>query len=482
MLPVVSSTTCYSSPIAAPIRDINVVRMLLVLGISFFCISTVPLAVIAQEEASSSEEAIKSQIERLRLTIKYGTDSEVVDILPLLIEQRITEFSADLQEIVNNSNNSKLLEAAIRFFRELQIFSIEARVLELLKEHDDHNEKLILELLSYLKASPELSPPLRMQMPIVGQSDRVVVARSALDVLAVHGTVVEGAYLTEIITDSDKPDDVRGGAILAVGEIGYSAAQESLSAILDDISEPIYLRRYAATSLGKLQQPSSVAQLKAYLNDPNATLRAQVIEALGNYSMSKINAILNEALRDSHWQVRSKALEALEGRQLEDSLYKAVQYKAEYDPDFRVRREAIAFLADNGRESSFHFLRQLLERPNITIAQRAQVVELLVSKDYAASRSQLLALLHKHISYRRSTLLLALAQALGSLDAPQAAELYRTLLESNSREVLLYALQGIGRNNLRELESHVAKLQEENGDREIQRRAALVRNRWLSSE
>ena len=470
MLPVVSSTTCYSSPVAPLIKDLSLVKALL-----FLCMC-VPVAVVAQEDVP------QSQIERLRLTIKYGTDSEVIDILPLIIEQRITEFSSDLQEIVNRSNNSKLLEAAISYFRELQIYTIEERALELLKEHEDHAEMLLLELLNYLKASPELSPLLRMQIRIVGQSDRVVVARSALDVLAVHGTVAEGAYLTEIIADNDRPNDVRGGAILAVGGIGYTAAQEQLSIILDDISEPLYLRRYAATSLGKLQQPSSVAQLKVYLNDSNATLRAQIVEALGNYPGAEINTILEEALRDSYWLVRTKALEVLEGRQLKDSLYQAVQYKAEYDPDFRVRQEAIAFLADNGGESSFHFLRQLLDRPNITIAQRAQVVELLVSKDYAGSSSQLLALLRDQISYRRSLLLTALAQALATVDAPQAVELYRTLLESNSRVVLLYALQGIGRNNLRELEPHIVELQEKSSDREIQSRAALVRDRWQNPE
>ena len=438
------------------------------------------LRVNAQENVTQNPEE-ESRIARLRLTLQYGIDSEIIEILPLLIDQQISEFAPDMEAILQRSNNDKLLGAALRYFRELEIFTVADAALRLLSQFETRSESLLLELLRYLKASPTVSPAILDQLQATGQSERIVVARSALDTLAIHGTLSEGPYLLEIIKDSEQPNDVRGGAILAVGAVGYPEANERLMTILADTAEPLYLRRYAATSLGQLRQSDSLPLLKEYLDDPNATIRAHVVEALGHYSEEDINDILNDALRDSHWQVRVRALDGMEGRKTDESIYRTVQYKAEYDPDRRVRARAIEFIADYGDAQSYHFLRQALNRSHLNNEQRVQIIIALIQQDYQASKQQIISIIRDQIARTRPPLLIALARELGNLDAAYVAEIYRIFLESTSREIILYALQGIGRNRLRELEPDLIEFRERTTDLEIQGRIDLLLEQWSVS-
>ena len=427
---------------------------------------------------SAPQRERSSQIERLKRTLQYGIDSEVIDILPNLIAQRVTELAPSLTEILQRSTNDTLLEAALRYFRTLQLFVVEEQVLDILRDFERRTEKVLLEGVQYLKDSPHISADTLALLREMAFDERVVVARSALDAVGRHGTIDEGPYLVEIIDNGELPSDVRAGAILALGDVGYSEAGEALLAILADTSEEVYLRRYAATSVGKLQQADHLDRLRLYLNDSNATIRAHTVEAVGNYHQEGVTAILEEALRDSYWQVRLRALEALEGHKRGERVQRAIEYKVEFDPDNRVREAAIGLLSRDGGQEGYSFLRRIVRYPTLALAQRVLIARILVEHDYEASKGVITEMVSAELSRRRPLFLAGLAREMATVDISGAIELYALFLESESRAVVSWGLQGIGRNNLHALEPQIVELQEKSGDVEIKRTAALVLERW----
>jgi HEAT repeat protein len=116
--------------------------------------------------------------------------------------------------------------------------------------------------------------------------------------------------LNETVRQVDGPITKRRWAAQILGEIGHTSAVSTLHEALSDVDPE--LRAKTAAALGEIAAERSIDPLlDRLLVDPIAFVRVRVAKALGELSTPRTIDFLIEALSDSEWWVRLRAVEAL---------------------------------------------------------------------------------------------------------------------------------------------------------------------------
>ena len=132
----------------------------------------------------------------------------------------------------------------------------------------------------------------------------------------------------------DYSDEVRSGAVQALGQIGELAIAPLIEALKNS---DWYVRSLAARALGQIGEPT-VAPLIEALKDQDKGVRSNAAQALGRIDDPRAVAPLIEALKDQDKGVRSNAAQAL-GR-IDDPRAVAPLIEALKDQDKGVRSNA----------------------------------------------------------------------------------------------------------------------------------------------
>ena len=457
---------------------INKIIILVFIGIGCICAS---FFVHAQDAVDSSDDP-EGQYAQWKLILQYGTESELINILPILADQRILELSPEVRALFDGVFSDMLLVAVIRYFNNIPQVTIETYIANILKKHQTHSEQLILEALYYIKRNLTHTfdvATLDLARMLIMQDESIPVARAAIDAIAVHGDTADAVMLEELLGDENLAADIRGGVILAIGELEINDLLLELHTILEDEQEPIYLRQYAVTSIGKVHNIMSIATLIEFATHANARLRATVIKVLAEYNTLEHISVLRGALRDSNDAVRLSAIQAFHNRPIDSDSLDIIKYKAINDPNSAVQTESILVLAQENSKEGRGYLREQIHNPKIAFNNRAEMIVQLIEYDYALSKDGIASIVSEELDGNRNSYFLKIiAQRLANVDAPHAIETYSHLLNSNEEDTLLYALQGISRNNISELEDMVKHIAEHHDNVSVQRQAIFVLDRW----
>jgi len=432
-------------------------------------------------EVASDDADARDQYERWQQILRYGIESEVIAILPRLANEKVIELSDDARALFGGRFSDALFVAAIRYFQELAPDeTIENEIADILSSYELYSEALVLQALYYLNRSlPQLSDVSLTNVRRLAKEENVTIARAAIDAIATHGDKNDAPLIREILDDLDSANGVRGGAILAIGDLGIAEELPYLYNLLEDEEEEIYVRQYAATSIGAISSPESLDVLLPFVTHRNARLRAAVVEALALYDAAKATEALYFALRDANDRVRLAAVRAFHDRALTDEFLGAIVYKAASDPDPVVQREAVLVLAEDTHNKGRAHLREQISDAKISFARRAEVIAQLVIHDYDNSEEAIHAIIAMEMEQSRASFFLReIARRLAIIDAPHAKATYRELLQSKESDVILYALQGVSRNNIFELEGVVYTISTEHEELAVRRQALFILTRW----
>ena len=435
----------------------------------------------AQDTTLTSNDP-EGQYAQWKAILQYGTESELISILPTLADQRVSEVSSEVRALFDGIFSDTLLVAVIQYFNSMPQVTIETYIANILEKHQTYSEQLILEALYYMRNNLTHTfntTTLDLTRVLIMQDESIPVARAAIDVIAVHGNASDAVMLEELLDSANLATDIRGGVILAIGELRINDLLLKLHAILEDEQEPIYLRQYAVTSIGKIYNTMSISTLLDFATHANARLRADVIKVLAEYNTLEHTSILHGALRDSNDTVRLFAIQAFHNRPLDPDSLDIIKYKALNDPSRAVQTESILVLAQENSKEGRGYLREQIRNPKIAFINRAEMIVRLIEYDYALSKDVIASIVSDELDGNRNSYFLKIiAQRLANLDAPHAIETYSHLLSSNEEDTLLYALQGINRNNISELEDTVKHIAEHHNNVSVQRQAIFVLDRW----
>ena len=175
--------------------------------------------------------------------------------------------------------------------------------------------------------------------------------------------ILSSLGLRRIATYAENSDaQIRAAALRALGQLGSSASGKSSNILLARIGDDdVKIRRAAVSALNKIANVRIVDALLTKADDPDATIRALIIEAAVQVKHPKAAAQARKGLGDPADSVKLEAVKGVHAMGVKDSLPELWQRIRYGNPDVkRAVVAAIVALADeNERKQKINTLVEL---------------------------------------------------------------------------------------------------------------------------
>ena len=237
------------------------------------------------------------------------------------------------------------------------------------------------------------------------------------------GEFDDPAVVTALVESLKTADDeeLTVAAAAALANIG-SPAVEALTGLLADPNT----RLLAVRSLAQIRRSETIAPLMGVVEDPEATIRAAAIEALGSFHDSRVPPILIKALKDTAAQVRKEAVIGLGMRSdLLPKLDLVTHVRSLlFDFNLEVCQQAAIALGRLGTEEAAAALYGVLLSPHTPIRLKVDIVRSLPQTATSLEHLQ------KALSIESPELWQEIIMVLGRVEEPKLVPLAAKILQS----------------------------------------------------
>ncbi|AVV49297.1 HEAT repeat domain-containing protein [Leptospira santarosai] len=325
--------------------------------ILFFAFTILPVfsAPSQTKSVKLSEEQLLKKKEVLLQVLKFGTTKERAMAL-----RELEEFPAEhsgalieqLGKILDKDPDWTMRVYAIRTVSELKLVQYEGSILKLLKSDQPDIQKESIyatKKLKFEKASPILFEILKAQ-DFTKNSNLTV---GLLDTLGEFPPQEEiSAFLLARLNETFNDPAIRAQIALFFGKSKDTKAEKTLVEIYKDSKEPITLRSFSVSSLGKMKSVSSIQTIRDELEKIRnlkvtkeikdfQSLKIHSITALVSMGDKDILEELYAYARDDDPVVRLRAIKHLTDTG-DMSVLEILEYKAQRDPSEKVKKAAKA--------------------------------------------------------------------------------------------------------------------------------------------
>lgn len=431
------------------------------------------LATAASVYGESNDNHRTEQIEEWRDTLRFGIESQVVELLEELESESVDKLADSVLELLDSRTNPRLMRAGLRYFRAIDDPRAESIAARILTQAGFTDEDTALEAMRYLSESVEDASvdTLEALRDLVNLQSERLAGQAALT-LGTLGDVDSIELLHETMRQR-REVSVRGNIVLAIGRMGEparEAASEWMLSVLEDTTLDPTIRHYAADTLGRIGATGARETLLDLSRADDDLMRAYAISALVELGAADLEDELIAALRDDNWRVRQIALEGV-GRAVHSAAYEAVRYVARRDPDHRVRSRAIRTIGKLGEKRGYDFLREMVEDGSVPFESRSLAVDVLFTHDLGSSIDTFLSVLEAEANRRNSRIAHHIAGSAARAEHDALAGIYDHLLDSGDVSMLISAIRGIGLNRLDRFRDRIEALTSDNQPATIRRHA-----------
>jgi len=434
---------------------------------TLFLVAAFLLPVYAQNDSSSV-------LEDWRNTLKFGIDSQVLEVIPLLREQQETRLNGELVSVYQQTLSPKVKQAVLGFFTDMKSSEGAPLALSVLKAYQDNSDDIVTAAIRYASFGTEKASEEMVQAVAQIAEDRAdPVGQSAVRALGKIGGDAEASVLLEKLQDSRTSPAMKESIVTALGDLGSATASNILIKMLRDTAADRALRWQAADALGKIGDREAVGPLTAVLSEDDSVLRAYAISALSKFDDSSVPALLDSALRDSFWRVRVAAIQGVAERGVKDSV-PAIIYKAKYDPELKVRTEALSALAKMRTGEAKKFLSDYVSDEKNPPSARNSALHAMVENNLSDWMGTLRDVIQQEWDKPDSPVLAYLAKTLSTEKGNFLASTFSHFLQHPSYLIQIYGLRGIGLNEMSQFRDAVEKMTKDPFHPSVQKNAAAT--------
>jgi HEAT repeat protein len=424
---------------------------------------------------ASQTAAAAAAKERVRQTLLYGIDSQVLDAIQSIKGSRDSSFTAELTQVLSAQRSIALQAAVLDLFKDQNLRDGEERAKAILAAWQDTKDTLLIPAVQYLAAirSPGLAPALQ---PVV-ESDNHGVATAAIQALGTTGDKSAASFLVEKLKSSDFADSLKNEVVLALGALKDPVAEEALLSIAGNTDEEKVRRMYAADALGKIHDPRALPVLRTMFAENDALVRLYAASALSQFGLEEVFPSLLQGLRDENPKVRQQSAKALArslGPSQADAATPILAYKAEYDPEAMVRSAAIEALGAIGGDAAMKVLLKIYSETSHPLDSREAALGILSAKWLSGSLDAIRAVISAEWTSFDQRTLQATARVLSGVKSGDLKDIYVRFLDSRDAVVRSYAVRGIGANGLSDLKDRVKKISEQDPNPGTRHEASLA--------
>lgn len=421
------------------------------------------------ENTTEKTEEINSLSEDRRATLKYGINSEVVDVINKLIEEENKDFADDIISILLNSTNSRIVDSGMNYLIKIENNGAKDFANSILLDWENQETEMLSAAIRYLSSFHDESTE-EIILPLV-ENENKILASSALNAIGKCGKNASAEKLLDLLEDDDYDENLKQDILKALGEMKSEIAIDVLIDIMNDVDEEKSWRWIACEALGKIAHSDALPDIKNALNDEDIYLRSYAVKALTNFNDAKVEDTLIQSLRDDFWKVRLSATEAL-GERKSTKAIEILEYKAEKDPEINVKMSAIEALGKIGTEESYEFLRNLYNKSNTSTNIRTKTAQIIIENDLDNSFEKINETIKNEWEKDKSALLNYTCKFLCKEKNEKLSPLLEKMLDHKDITIKIYGIRGIATNGFANFKDRLEELDNDKTNMSV-RKAAL---------
>ena len=432
---------------------------------------TLPVMSVAAQTKTTPDREVRSSLEEWQDTLQYGINSEIVDLLPTLTENKVESVLPEVVALFNTTNNNDVILGTARYLETLKSSAGHDRAISIVDVYQDWNDEILVSLMGYLRETDADIPNDTLEtLEQIIKTRPAGPATAAVRLYAAAGASSDD--LMSLYRETDVSDDVRGRILIELGDRGDPNVYDFVQDIIrDDEEATTTLQRYALDTLGKLGDERALPVIIRQFSSKDAMTRAYAAAALAGFDTPESRVALEAALKDEFWRVRVSALQTISEQAVTDAL-EAVLYKVRRDPEQRVRLEAVKTIAALDMDEGWRELEDLAVRSATGITVRSAIIEQLLTKRPGESKSVILDIVDKEWDQENSKILDTIGKVVSRTSDPAVTDIVQRLLVHPNYIIRIYGIRAVGNNGLQSLSDTVVESSREGNHRAV-RSAAL---------
>jgi HEAT repeat protein len=452
------------------------------------------LSLAAQEEISPPAEppaalqppdredrpSLSSIDEQRRQVIRYGTDSEIANLIKTLRSEEAGEndsLDGELLALAQKTKNHLILSGIFSFFGDREKRGLEERALEALGNRDYETAETVNAAIDYLGKvrAPEAREP--FQDILNGEENRFLPAAiRSLGRCAGEDAGETAEYLVDYYTNRDVGDENRRLIITALGDTGARECAAFLVSLAENDDERAPLRMSALEALAKIAAPEGLPALIKASSSRDPNVRSTAIASLGPFSGGEADAAIIEAFRDSYYRTRIAAAKAAGERKLQAAV-PYLRFRSENDDVPAVRDEAIKAMGAIGGGDAEKILEGLFKERKNSDRIRINAAEMLLAGASGGYTQAVIAELDEAKAKNQTALYNGFLRILGGAKSEDLNGLARRFFAAGGVVEKSYALDICLNNDFRDLAGEVRNLTDpKHGS--LSRKSLILLEKW----
>ncbi len=312
------------------------------------------------QEAESKDDSENSFSETEKI-IKYGTSSEISDVINKIVENDDPRFTEILYDLFQVSKNVDIRSKILEYFTKQKDDCLADYALEILNDPYDYPNKTVENVFRYVsEIELKKACPCIVEILEAGNENYF---NAAISVIGKIGGPDEAVYMASYLERDDLILAQRQSLMKTLGQMCAVETWEKLVEIVKDEDENSFVRMYAAEAIGKMKKEESVPILIEHFESSDPNMRQYCLKGLENFpdNPEAVNLVL-QATRDEYYKVRIEAIKACKELKLKEAVPYLI-YRAEKDVEKSVQKECypvIAFL--NTNEGNDFLIKRITEK------------------------------------------------------------------------------------------------------------------------
>ncbi len=288
-------------------------------------------------------------LEHWRNTMKFGVSSQRLGVIKTVEDRKVKEAYDLIEQALLTDPNPEIRGSAAYALIGLKIDNESIWNKALTSETDPEVLRKTVFAVSELKirtTGPRLHAILTNNLDNPKSSYLCAAAIRAIGTVEYQGAT---GTILGLLTNLETPAEIRSASAIAVGELGSSKHLPLLKSILDNVGEATDVRMYSAYAIGKSGDNQALDILTPYIENEREDLNIRLwgIAGLAFVKSARVPDMLIRYAKVDNIRIRLEAVKAL-GKLKSESAKDILKYKAIYDPDLSVKREAKTALQEMG--------------------------------------------------------------------------------------------------------------------------------------
>lgn len=283
-------------------------------------------------------------------TMEYGVSGQRTGVIKSIEENKSQEDYYLIEKALVSDINPDVRGYAAYSLINLKVAKPDVWINALQNEKDTEVLRKIAYGISELKIS-NAGPVLFNQLTnrIDNQKETLLVA-TIIRAIGEIGYKQSSQYLADILSNVMYPNEIRSAAAIAIGSFNDEGNIPLLQQILDNPGEAKEVRMYAAYGIGRTGSQKAFDILSPYIENEKEDLNIRLwsISGLSFVKGEKSIQKLIDFSKVDNVRIRLEAIKSLGKYEKDDRVVEILRYKAEFDPEFAVKKEAKKALQNLG--------------------------------------------------------------------------------------------------------------------------------------